>query len=273
MSSFRVERQRVSFFAQAEMVQPSPKPACRDDDFDRQRQELAREKENALHTKKYAKQLLEDSRQEAEQILQKAKHEAEIRLNDAQEQAEQLRQQEKKRGYDEGWKEAQAAGQQWKKKEQEKMKQASDRLEVQYQSKVDEVEKASAELAMEITKKIIGIKLEEDDTAFLNVIHAAMARFRQTDNIIIRLNSEDYRRYTNTESITHADEAQGRSIILEQDESLGKGDCVLETENQFVDCGVHGQLERVEKILREVDGEEQEHEQNFAKVQGSLAQN
>lgn len=273
MSSFRVERQRVSFFSQAEVVQSSATSALPDDSLDRERKALIREKENAMHTQKYAKQMLEDSRKEAEEILSKARHEAVKLMNEAREQAEQLRQQEKERGYQEGWQKAQLAGEQWKAAEQDKLKQLSDALEAQYQSRVDEVEHDAAELAMEITEKIIGIHLEKTDTAFLNVIHSAMSRFRHNENIIVHLSNEDYRRYAGEDGIARMDGVKGPKVVLERDESLRKGDCVLETENQFVDCSVSAQLDRVGRILQGVGEEEQAHEKGFAKIQGSLAQN
>lgn len=273
MSSFRVERQRVSFFSQAEIIPSGTALVPQDDSLERERKALARERENAMHTQKYAKQMLEVSRKEAEEILSQARHEATKLMNEAREQAEQLRQQEKERGYQEGWRDAQLSGEQWKATEQEKLKQLSVALEVQYQSRVDEVEQEAAELAMEITEKIIGIHLEKTDTAFLNVIHSAMSRFRHNDNIIVHLSGEDYRRYAGEDGIARMDGVKGRKVVLERDELLRKGDCVLETDNQFVDCSVSAQLERVGRILQGVGEEEQTHEKGFAKVQGSLAQN
>lgn len=272
MSSFRVERQRVSFLSQAEVVRSSTGQPPADSEGSRERMEIAWEKEQTEHAKAYTKQLLASSRKEAEQLLEKARRDADKIRSDAQEKARLLMEQEKQRGFAEGRQESTAAGEQWKAQEIEKLRLLAAQLEEQYQEKVNEVQKDAAELAAEIAEKIIGIRLEETDTVFLNVIDNAMSRFRQSGSITVHLSSEDYQRYSGGESLLQLDGLKGKKVTLEKNESLRKGDCVLETEDQFVDCGIKGQMDRLSGILRETGGEDEGHERDFAEVQGAPAE-
>lgn len=265
MSSFRVERQRVSFLSQAELVRDAQTKPTEDSESERQLSQAVWEKQQAEHEKAYARQMLETSRQEAEQIRKQAHQEADRILAEAKKQAQLLLEEEKKRGYAEGRQDAAAAEEQWKAGEADKLCRLAAQLEQTYQTAVDEVQRDAGELAAEIAEKIIGIRLQESDEAFRNVIAAAAARFRQSDSITVLLGGEDYRRYLGA----HLDELTGKAMTLEKNDSLGRGDCILESEDQIVDCGVSGQLRRLRGILQESGGEEEEHEQNGAEVQGA----
>lgn len=273
MSSFRVERQRVSFLPQAEMVQSGPTPTRPgDDEFSQQRERLSLEKEQMEYTRAYAEQKLEEARNEADKLLSKARQDADSLFAKTKEEAKILMEQEKARGLTEGRKEAETESRQRKAREERELQQLEEQLEKQYQSKVDEVQDSVAKLALEIAEKIIGIKLEETDSALLNVIENAMSRFRQGERITVLLSSEDYQHYSGSEKLSQIAESRGKTVTLEKDASFHKGDCVLETESQFVDCGVSGQLTRLGKILRENGGEEYVNGSSFAKIQGSLAE-
>lgn len=273
MSSFRVERQRVSYLPQAEIVWSDQTPQRRgENELSLQKEQLDWEKEQVEHTRAYLDQMRETAKHEADEQLRKAQREAEKLLAETQEQARLLMERERERGLADGRKAAEEENRQRKAQEEEELQQLQEQLRAQYQDKVDEVQGSVAELAMEIAEKIIDIKLEETDTAFLNVVEGAMSRFRHGENITALLSDEDYQRYSKSENLSQAAKSRGKTIVLEKNASFHKGDCVLETESQFVDCGVSGQLTRLGKLLREGGGEECEHEPDFAKVQGSLAE-
>ena len=110
---------------------------------------------------------------------------------------------------------------------------------------------------MEIAEKIIGVKLQESDEALLNIVGAALSRFRRSESVTVRVSGGDYRRLSGSEEFTKMTDESGKQVSLERDPKLHPGDCILETENELIDCGADGQLERLDGILREGGGEEE----------------
>lgn len=276
MSSFRVERECVAFCSKTK-GKPAPaggtdgRPRC--DAADRKKEEeIARKQEQAERASARAEQLLEDAKKESGEIREQARQEALRIAAEASEQAKGLREEEKARGYADGKKASEEEVGKWKEQERERFDSLTRQMKDEYDSKVDAIQSDVTELVMEITEKIIGVKLEESDEAFLHVVNSAMSRFRQSEEITVHLSGEDFHRYSG--SIEKTDEARGRSVSLNRDPSLRRGECVLESEAEFVDCGVPGQLDRARALLKE----EQEKEESgyegrhAAKVQGSLAE-
>ena len=146
-------------------------------------------------------------------------------------------------------------------------------LKDDYDSRVDVLQNEIMELVKQIAEKIIDIKLEQSDQAFLNVIGAAMSRFHQNEEITIHLCGEDFRHYSATGSIEKMEQARGRKTALNVNPLMKRSDCVLESETKLADCGVPGQLNRAYELLKEVhEKEECGYGGHIAKVQGSLAE-
>ena len=276
MSLFRVERQYVEFSPcspQTPTEYDQQGGSGTQSENRRREAELAEKLEQAEQTTAQAQHLLEDAREESAQLLEQARLEAARIIEEGRRQAEALRKEEKKHGYAEGRKAAEEEISSWKELEQQRLDVLTRQLKDDYDSRVDALQNEILELVMQIAEKIIGIKLEQSDQVFLNVIGAAMSQFHQNEEITIHLCDEDFRHYSATGSIEKMDPARGRKITLNMNPSMKHNDCVLESEMKLADCGVPGQLKRAYELLKEEhEKEECSYGGHAAKVQGSLAE-
>lgn len=271
MSSFRVERQCVTFKPrQDDASNYNPVTSTDEKETLRRKMQLVQLEKQAEKSRAEAQQIRTEAQQESSKLKEKAEQTAAQLLDQAKEEARALQKAEKERGFSEGQKASEKEKQEWKAREQEKFNTQVRQMQAMYKSKVDEVQKDVTTLVAEITEKIIGIKMSENDQAFLNVVEAAMSRFRQNDDLVIHLSSEDFRHFSETGSISALSKTRGRNLFLHKDPSMKKGGCVLESDAEFVDCGIPGQLDRMKKILASEKSDEFYDEQT-AKVQGSLA--
>ena len=276
MSLFRVERQYVAFESCPKDLPPGdeqPAHSGMEQEKRRGEAEAAEKQARAEQALAHAEQLLTAAQAECAQLLEQARREAAQVTGEAQHQAETLREEEKKRGYAEGRRAAETDTAEWKRQEQERFGILTRQLKDTYDGKVDALQEDIVELVMEVAEKIIGVKLEQSDEAFLQVIGEAMSRFHQSEEITVHLCGEDFRHYSSLGSIERMEQARGRKITLNMNPALKRSDCVLESEGKLVDCGVPGQLARTYELLKdEQKKEECGYGGHSAKVQGSLAE-
>lgn len=272
MSSFRVERACVTFRPRPEKpLREERKPAAQADMAERREEErLTTLQKEAAQAQERARRALAAAQAESRQMAEEARKGAAQILSDAQKQAQELLEQEKARGYAEGQTAAEEEIRRQRAENQKRLDAQILSLKAMYDSKVDALQEDVTDLVAEMTEKIIGVKLQQNDQAFLNVISMAMSRFRQGDDLTVRLSDDDYRHFSETGSIQELDETRGRNVLLARDPSVEKDGCILESESGFVDCGVPGQLERMKEILRS-EKDKDGYDGGSAKVQGSLA--
>jgi flagellar assembly protein FliH len=256
MSSFRVERQCVAFQSRAmEPVQNVPFPTP---DADLQAKEILEQAQaQAAQIKADAQKLLEETETERRTILEQAQQEVTSLLADGQRQAKAAFESEKARGLAEGQEAAEKENRAWRSQEQQALDEKSQALQTEYDRKLAEVQQELTGLAIEIAEKIIGICLDASDEAILHVIAEALARFRQNEEVVVHLSREDYQRFAGTDEIGQLEEAKGKNVTLSANASYKKGDCVVESSAEFVDCGVSGQLERLGEIFQKAEQEEE----------------
>lgn len=271
MSSFRVERQCVAFKPRQDNV-PNYNPITSADEKEtlRRKMQLVQLEEQTEKSRAEAQQIRTEAQKECARLKEEAGRAAAQLLDQAKKEAQALQKAEKERGFLEGQKASEKEKQKWKAGEQEKFDTQVQQMQAMYKSKIDEIQKDVTTLVAEITEKIIGIKMSESDQTFLNVVEAAMSRFRQNDDLVVHLSSEDFRHFSETGSISALSKTRGRNLFLHKDPSMKKGGCVLESDAEFVDCGVSGQLDRMKEVLASEKGDDFYDEQT-AKVQGSLA--
>lgn len=276
MSSFRLERECVTFKPRpAEPVKTAPAAlaapaAAVNTEAQQEAERLEALRREAAELEEQAQQNLANAQAECQRVTEEARKEAARILAEAQKQAQELMKQEKERGYAEGQAASEEETRQQRAENQRRLSAQIRSLKAMYDSKVNAVQEDVTELVAEMTEKIIAVKLQQDDQAFLNVIAMAMSRFRQSDDLTVHLSEEDYRHYNETGGIQHLDEARGRNVFLAKDASVEKNGCILESENGFVDCGVPGQMERMKEILRS-EKDSGGYDEDPSKVQGSLA--
>jgi len=267
MSSFRVERQNVSFQSLAEPMHPADTRRPAPDAVPQDTRELEEKRAQAMQAEADARRHMEDAQREAEGLLETARKRAEEIAAQAERDAQKALEESRREGLEAGRREAVSEQETWKQQEEETLRQKEDELDRRYDERLDAIQNDLIDLTMEIAEKIIGVKLQESDEALLNIVGAALSRFRRSESVTVRVSGGDYRRLSGSEEFTKMTDESGKQVSLERDPKLHPGDCILETENELIDCGADGQLERLDGILREGGGEE-EHGEDAAKMPG-----
>ena len=274
MSSFRVERQRISFQAQGEQSQrtQSDKPDVLSE-IQREQETLMQQRQETERKIARVEQMLEQAQRERSTILERAQQEATQIIANGQKQAKDAYDAAQKSGYADGQKVSEQANEAWRATEREKLDAKLQQTRQDYEDRLRELQKNLTELVMEITKKVIGIQLATSDEALLNIVAAALSRFRQNEEVVVHLSREDYQHFSEEGSIEQMNEAKGKEVTLAQEASYRKGDCMVESNAEFVDCGVSGQIERLSDSFRKAAEEEDNgHDGNTAKIPGVSAE-
>lgn len=200
-------------------------------------EEISEEQLERLHQE--AERILEEARLEADKILEQAKATAQF-------EKETLLEEARKTGYKEGLIKAndEVAGQ---KAEVEAFRQE---LENSYQQKVAELEPNFVDVVIGLVKKMTGVLVEDRRDVIVYLMERAMQQLGRTENLMICVSAEDYDLVlARKESLTEilSDTCQLEVI---KDDSLQQNQCVLEADNQIIDCSLDVQLQGLIEDLK-----------------------
>jgi flagellar assembly protein FliH len=103
-------------------------------------------------------------------------------------------------------------------------------------------------LAVEIARKILAHRIEQDDYKIQDVIKQALDDAPTQKDIVIRLNPKDY---TRIEQLTKADEIDFAKVAtFVADVGIGPAQCLLETPKGIVESFIDEHLERITQALK-----------------------
>ena len=98
--------------------------------------------------------------------------------------------------------------------------------------------------------KLVGVELEGDSDLILHLIRSGFKDVRKNaERIIVRVSGEDA-----LVAETHKKEllelvGEDVSVDIVSQESMEKGECIIETDNQMLDAGIRTQLENLKTSL------------------------
>lgn len=257
-SLFRVERQRVSFESDIKKAFQKPGEPAAQQTKDEVYAEIERQGCQAEELRKRAEKMLASAQQEKEQLLAEAQGEKEQLLAEARQQVQTLRADAKERGYEEGLAAARDEREAWLDRQREEIGRQLQELSDHYDGQLEQIEESVISIVMEITKKVINVEMEKDDVAFTNVVSDALAHYHQDERIVVHLCGRDYQRYAESGAIGALSESKGKQIFYAKEPFYREGDCILETDTGFTDCGISGQLERLDETFRQIGDEMKE---------------
>ena len=107
------------------------------------------------------------------------------------------------------------------------------------------------ELSLDIAEKIVNIELDRNDDCFHSMVRKAINSLDEENKIILMLCEQDYNRYFVAEDIEYKTRKGTIHVKVEIDTKLKQGDCIVQTEKGYVDCGVDTQLSKIKQNLQE----------------------
>lgn len=193
-------------------------------------------------------ELLAVAHRQAEEILQQAKSEAEEIVEQGKVAGEfeknRMIEEGRKRGYKEGLIKAneELAGQ------KKDLENREEELETQYQQMIAELEPGFTELVIELVKKLTGVFAERDIVVYL--MEQALGKIGRCNSIKVRVSQQDIDSVNDSIDTFLGIVGNQCQFDVMADAGLQKNQCVIETENQIVDCGLEVQLDSLIEDLR-----------------------
>jgi len=106
-------------------------------------------------------------------------------------------------------------------------------------------------LTMMVAKKVIQQEMIQDRRILANLVTAAVNSTAERDEVVIRLNPEDYKVINDNKQIFLAAVSGEKQMVLKPDESILPGGCIVDTTVGAIDARVDAQLDEIYQRLRE----------------------
>lgn len=191
-----------------------------------------------------------EAKEAAEKIVSEAEARAEQLLSEAEAQAGQMKEKACEEGREAGREEGLAKAEEELSALRQNMQEEKENQEQEYRKMITEVEGRYVEVLCSLVQKITGVLVSDKKDVLLHLIRSSIADMEPASSYIIRASSEDV---LFVES--HRDEIRNKAGItatveVQEEKSLGKDDCIIETDTQMVDCGFRTQLDNLVSTLR-----------------------
>lgn len=205
---------------------------------------------NVIKAREDIQAMLDQARAEARTILDQAHNEASKLISDAIAQAEaekkKILDQARQQGYEAGQSNAQAEADAVRREYQEKARQ----LEAEYQQQLDEMEPKFVDTITAIYEHIFQVDLGNNKEILEHLISNTMHKMEGGGNILVHVSKEDYSFVTMQKNQILAGTASGTGHVeIVEDMTLGKNECLIETDGGIYDCGLGTQLEGLRQKL------------------------
>lgn len=194
--------------------------------------------------------ILEEASAHAQEIVDDAKAHAEQIVQEAREQAENL----KKTAADEGRMNGYREGKQKAEAEAEGLKQRllarEAQLEEEYQDALSQMEPQLVDAITGIYEHIFHVELHSYRDILVHLIESTLRKAEGNKDFLVHVSREDYS-YVSMQKKQLQAVLAGNGVTLEviEDVTLGKDECMIETEGGIFDCGLGTQLDQLRSKL------------------------
>lgn len=195
-------------------------------------------------------QRTEEAAREAENMLRQAREDAEKYLADARQQMDEIREQARQEGLSLGREEGIRQGQVEVDQIRRDLEAERQQQKREYDEMIQQTEGQYVEVLCSLIRKLTGVIVSDNRDVILHLIRSGIEDMEPAKRYTIRVCSEDLLYIeSNKENIV---EKTGITGVLEIQEEKGipRGECVIETDTQMIDCGFQTQLENLISTLR-----------------------
>ena len=206
---------------------------------------------NAIKAGEDLQKLREDAEAQAAQIVEEAKTQAESILQDARAQAESEKQAVLEQARKQGLAEAQAQADRIQTQREAEYREKTAGLDAEYQKMIDELEPKFVDTITGIYEHIFHVDLHSYREVLCYLISTTMRNTEDNKSFLIHVSKEDYPYVSmQKKQITAQAVSPNASVEIIEDMTLGKGECLIETEGGIFDCGLGTQLAELRQKLK-----------------------
>lgn len=209
---------------------------------------------------KKVEQMLREAETACAVMKQEAQSEQEQILAKAQEDAAAVQEQARQQGYAEGLETGRRDGAEQIRAEQQQIlidanTRAEQTMTIANEEKVTYLQQAEqdvAAIALQIVEKILPQHFIDVPQVILPLARKALLKIKDQNEVVLHVAPISYDMLLMARSELQS-VLEGNAVLeIKSDESLGAGDCVLESPNGNVDAKLTTQLEQVKKALQDV---------------------
>lgn len=195
----------------------------------------------------------------ADNILAQAQAAADRCLADAETRARELacaaREEGHAQGYETGLEEGRQAAQAEMQQSLQQALAKADRLvkvaEQDAQQMIIDAERQIVEIALAVAGKVIAREIEENPATILPIVKEALAKVRDQDHIVIRVNPGEYEMVLLAKHDLQLMVGREQAVSVSADQTVAAGGCVIDTALGTVDAKLDTKLEMVYKAIQE----------------------
>ena len=193
-----------------------------------------------------------DAENEAAAIIEKAKAEAAQIVAEAQSQHDKIVSEARNDGFEQGLQEGYEKGAAEVDRLIERMHKILEAVMQRREEILQDTESQIVELVILMARKVIKILSENQKNVIMANTVAALRKVKTRGNVTLRVNIEDVKLTTAhaDEFIQHVENVQG--ITVQEDSSVEKGGCIVETDFGAIDARISSQLTELENKILEV---------------------
>jgi len=114
--------------------------------------------------------------------------------------------------------------------------------------KLEELLPEIVELSLEISRKIVHRKIEQDREIIISVVSDAVGRLGREEKMTIRVNPADYETMISNLEVFRA-ETRLKDITIEPTESITPGGCYIEASSCEVDARIEEQIKEIRDAI------------------------
>ncbi len=193
-----------------------------------------------------------DAENEAAAIVEKAKAEAAQIVAEAQAQHDKIVSEARNEGFEQGSKEGFDKGSAEVDRLIDRMHKILEAVMQRREEILQDTESQIVELVILMARKVIKILSENQKNVIMANTVAALRKVKTRGSVTLRVNIEDVKLTTQhaDEFIQHVENVQG--ITVQEDSSVEKGGCIVETDFGAIDARISSQLTELENKILEV---------------------
>lgn len=235
----------------------SPKPIVNTFDFEIKQemgseagQEIAAAREElGIKAEEAANNIIEDAKQMYLKIIEEANNEAQSIVGRAEADGNNLRLSAREEGFREGYASGYEEGKGAAGSIINEAIEIREFLDSRRDSLYRDAEEEILSLILEISKKVIGDELNNNQNAIMLLIKQALEKCAFKNKLVIRVSPEDYEFVSKSkDNICKLVECVS-DIEIDSDPSLEKGGCIVETPSGEINASAYVQMKELEKVF------------------------
>jgi flagellar assembly protein FliH len=189
---------------------------------------------------------------EAEDILEKAKQEAKAITSSATFEGEQLKIKAQQEGYQEGLVQGIQNAEEHFYMEIEKIQTIKDEILKEKEVLYQQFEKDLVNLAVDIAKKIIYDRLDNDDGLLTQIVESTLEKVQGTAKVQLCTSPQDYPKLIELKNYFMSKLKNLEDVEIIQYDYLKPGSCIIDTESGVIDGSLDTRIEKVETAFAQI---------------------